>query len=113
MNLAIDKLKLEYQPKISHHAEVLEEYKRTHQVLLERKSAVDDKLAQVDKKSGTYVAHQIDRCRNKLLEMTLTLETKKEYQKRLRAKLQAYKEIAFMVSQSGGSEQQIKAFLDK
>ena len=48
-------------------------------------------MAGVDKGSGSYVAHQVDRCRAKLAELTASLQMKREYQKRLQAKLEAYK----------------------
>jgi ABC-type transporter Mla subunit MlaD len=91
----------------------LEEHKRKHTELLGRKEAIDAKLAQVDKASGTFVAHQIDQYRANIAELSSTLETKREYQKRIRAKLMAYKEIAELVKQAGGGEQQIKDLLAK
>ena len=61
MNLAIDQLKLKYQPLISQNAETLEQQKIKHAQLIEKKKVLEDKLAQLDKKSSTYVRHQIDR----------------------------------------------------
>ena len=57
MNLAIDQLKLKYQPIISHNAEMLEQKKNQHLELISKKSKLEDKFAQIDKHSGTYVVH--------------------------------------------------------
>lgn len=111
MNLAIDQLKLKYQPIISQNAEVFEQKKSEHLELISRKQKLEEKLAQIDKNSGTYVVHSIDRCRNQVADLTSALVTKKEYQKRLNAKLLAYKEISFLLRKTGGGENKIQELL--
>jgi len=113
MNLAIDQLKLKYQPIISQNAEVLELKKNEHLDLIARKQKLDEKLAQIDKNSGTYVIHSIDRCRNQVADLNQTLAMKKEYQKRLISKLNAYKEIAALIRQHGSSQEKISELLQK
>lgn len=94
MNLAIDALKLRYQPKISQKAEHLDSLKRKHTELVLRKQKIEEKMANVDTSSGEYVARQIAKCRGQIAHMADTLATKKDYSKRLEVKLAAYKEIA-------------------
>jgi len=44
-------------------------------------------------------------------DLTSALVTKKEYQKRLNAKLLAYKEISFLLRKTGGGENKIQELL--
>ena len=55
MNLAVDQLKLKYQPEISKNAEILEAQKNKHTELIKQKQLLEQKLEMVDKASGTYV----------------------------------------------------------
>ena len=55
MNLAVDQLKLKYQPEISKNAEILEAQKNKHAELIKQKQLLEQKLEMVDKASGTYV----------------------------------------------------------
>ena len=58
-----------------------------------------------------FVVHQIDNCRGQIANLTATLNTKKDYHKRLAAKLAAYKEIVAIVDKVGGGDNQLKEIL--
>ena len=104
MNKAIDELKQKYQPIISQNAEVLEQYKKEHASLQARQKDVADKLAKVESASASYIIHQKDHCRNRITELSIQLQEKKEYHKKLKAKLQAYKEVLTLVQHTGSAE---------
>ena len=54
-----------------------------------------------------FVIHQIENCRGQIANLTASLNSKKEYQKRLAAKLAAYKEIVAIVDKVGGGDEQL------
>lgn len=79
--------------------------------MVTKKQLIEQKLDKVDKSSGTYVVHQIDHCRGQIAYLTEALATKKDYSKRLAAKLKAYQEIAELLTRVGGSEEKIEQLL--
>ena len=54
-----------------------------------------------------FVIHQIENCRGQIANLTASLNSKKEYQKRIAAKLAAYKEIVAIVDKVGGGDEQL------
>ena len=79
MNQEIDKLKLKYQPIISENAGILDAHKKKHRELLARKEELAEQLTRVDKSSGTFVLHSIEKARARVAELTQLLAVKKEY----------------------------------
>eukprot|EP00354_Favella_ehrenbergii_P005362 CAMPEP_0170456022 /NCGR_PEP_ID=MMETSP0123-20130129/3794_1 /TAXON_ID=182087 /ORGANISM="Favella ehrenbergii, Strain Fehren 1" /LENGTH=108 /DNA_ID=CAMNT_0010719359 /DNA_START=801 /DNA_END=1128 /DNA_ORIENTATION=- len=61
------------------------------------KQDIDAKVAQVDQASASYIVHQKDHCRNRIAELSIQLQHKKEHQKKVKAKLLAYKEVLALV----------------
>lgn len=113
VDTAIDKVRVQYQPKIDALNDCLSKYKQQTDELMQKKESLEKRLNENMILNPGDEANQIRRRRNQIAEVHEEIKQEKERQTVLKAQLRAYNLIQQKLGENGNSQEHLLQLLEQ